>query len=318
MEDEIVACLEDIVAENSSTPDKLSRELQNMLNVYPKDSIVKVLEYQMVFGDPKLSGILKKFFEGSTEPLDNAYIKSLDFCECEVCKMIKDVEKLTAAEDIFKSTMIEPIFLTDSANYKHELIDNFKYCKTLLSGDEIGNSLSIDEICSPTVISLIGKINNEHIDEDDTTKELLEKANKAFNFCESNLAKVLCQPRDFNLAQKIRTQKGVSYLSRLLNDKAVRANLKNSKFQKPRNMSCDKTELEKLKAKGLKKGDFKEQEKVDTAKILQENAKQTKDTGIPQRGKTVTYVNTNRGVKEIPTGDTAQKPGGSSAPRSQV
>jgi len=251
---EILNSIEDIVAANAESPDKLSIELEGLKSSYSVQDIREALNNESLFGDPKLTAIIRDYFSSTKKPLDNAYIKSLDFCECEVCEAIKDVEKMTYTEDIFRTTMMEPIFLTDSGTLKHELVKDFEFPKILLTGDEILQSNDIAELCSPTVISMIAHCNDKEYTEDMTMKEFLEYITEIKNFSESALGQILSQSGDFGLMNRIRSTRGVQYLSALLRRRSQQANRKNSKFQKPKGMSLD-PEMKPYE-QWLQEGDF--------------------------------------------------------------
>lgn len=301
----LISSLEDIIATYSKTPSLLYEKLSNFVKKNPQE-IKKSLEVEMVFGDEKLTQLVRDVTDG--KPISPSVVTGLDFSE------LSDLEdKVTSdrfgaelscplTEEHFRALLLDPLFVTDWDHHKHEMVDSFNYPDTLVDANNITNSDSLDVLCSPVTVSIIKKCklqDSEILTEDNpisraandvlkffpTIEEYVNQVNgtladskveaqlvsEATNIIESPI-RVGSIHEDFSIFGKIKTKKGLEYVLKLLRDK------------KPENFSVKEgiSALAKLAST------------VDA-----------KDIGKLNHD------------KEIPTGDTAQKRGGSSAPRNQ-
>lgn len=325
-EEYIISSLEDIISKHTSSPSMVYEEIKKFVSQYDSAELKKLLGYDYPFGELKLAQLVIDVVDG--KQVSASAITSLDFSEVDeelkikpedaksvLAKILTDNEKFyepmncPLTEEHFRALLVEPLFVSDWEQNQHEMVKDYDYPDLTVDADNITNTGTMDALCSPVTVSLLEKCKlqtEEPIIEESPlckaanaaslyfptfdeyveqvrgvtlTPEVMKELTDSANTIIHSDIHVASLPRkeDFSIFGKIKSMKGLQYVLSLLNKRGPTTS-SSKEFSVEEGVSA----LAKLASTVDEK---------DIGKLHRDN--------------------------EIPTGDTAQKRGGSSAPRSQ-
>lgn len=234
--------IEDIIVQNMNNVPQMYNLLRSVVEPYSEEDIGDALGDMGLFGDEKLSRIIIDVKKG--KPLDSAYIQSLDFSEST-----KVDESKVMSEEMFRSTVVDPILVSDWPKYKHQIVSDFEYPDILVSGEGIDDTAKMDMLASPVTMSLVDRLKSEKVIEGEPDEVISKSKGVKFDdfisaYTPEQMEEILssddcsfCRVKALNerLAELnlpilagsdfsiFRTPKGFVYLSRLLFNRSMKA-----------------------------------------------------------------------------------------------
>lgn len=166
---EVISEIEDLISEYSGNAGMLQKRLQQYFKDRGISNAKEFLDMtggEDVFGDPRLTDTVVDLLKN--KPIDSGYIQSLDFSENgaeeedEAFANIqgKIEEELDEKGINFKELLIDPMFISDWPQHKHEMVGRF--INPQVPQEEIVERGRIGNLCDPVTVSMIEKL-QEHL-----------------------------------------------------------------------------------------------------------------------------------------------------------
>lgn len=323
-EEYIISSLEDIISKHTTSPSMVYEEIKKFASQYDPEEL-KFLRWYFPFGESKLGQLVLDIVDG--KQVSASTISSLDFSEVDeeldtkpedaksvLAKILTDSKKFyepmncPLTEEHFRALLVEPLFVSDWEQNQHEMVSNYDYPELTVDADNITNTGTMDALCSPVTVSLLEKCKMQ-TDEPIIEDTPLCKAAKAASLYFPTFDEYVEQVKGVTLTPEVMKELTDSANAVLHSDVHV-ASLPRTEdfsiFGKIKSMRGLQYVLGLLsRRKPTSSGkEFSAEEGVSALAKLASTVDE-KDIGKLHRD------------IEIPTGDTAQKRGGSSAPRSQ-
>ena len=167
------ATIEDLILEHWNNPSKIQIELRDNLKPEDWENWTK----DEIFGDERVTQMVKDAVNG--KPMDIAYIQAQNFSETGTTPQSESPEVILAqnlknSPMNFKKILVDPMFVTDWASNKHQMVGEFEFPE--IPQDEIVHTLDMTHVCDPTTVSMLTHLKEEipSLPEFNTEDELTE------------------------------------------------------------------------------------------------------------------------------------------------